>query len=365
MPTISTTVECDVPDSFRVQQVAGMFDVPVAAKAAETFRAEFPGLEDDWTIGAIVGPSGSGKSTLARHAFGDAVWRPGAWPEDRAVIDGFGDVPIKQITHMLTAVGLSSPPSWIKPYRVLSNGEKFRCDLAKALLESGPLAPRAAGATRGASRPHSPVVFDEFTSVVDRTVAKIGSAAVARAIRSGRIGKRFVAVTCHYDVLEWLEVDWHVDLADGRLHRRRLRRPEIRLTVEPCERRLWRQFARHHYLSSSLPSASTCYVAKVVDSLRESRLARPLAERADHTRPVAFCSVSNLFGRHTPKALHSTAQGRAAHPGFLTRASPFKTLKGFHNGIGRSPALCNPFRVDRVLSRFRNPGCAARPWAVG
>src|SRR5687768_13486812 len=111
MPTISTFVECDVHNSFRVQQIAGMFDLPLREKLRETFTAELPGLDEEWSIGAIVGPSGSGKTTLARHAYGDALWRPGEWPEDRAVIDGFGDLPIKVITQTLTAVGLSSPPS--------------------------------------------------------------------------------------------------------------------------------------------------------------------------------------------------------------------------------------------------------------
>lgn len=37
MPTITATVECDVPSSFRVEQVAGMFDLPRAEKCRETF----------------------------------------------------------------------------------------------------------------------------------------------------------------------------------------------------------------------------------------------------------------------------------------------------------------------------------------
>ena len=33
---------CPVHDSFRVQQVAGMFDVPLAEKATERFQVELP-----------------------------------------------------------------------------------------------------------------------------------------------------------------------------------------------------------------------------------------------------------------------------------------------------------------------------------
>ena len=65
----------------------------------------------------------------------------------------------------------------------------------------------------------------------------------------------------------------------------------------------------------------------------------------------------------TPKALHSTAQGRAAHPGF-TAIPILDTPKGFHWGdaAARFP-LWNPCGVQGVL-RGTNPGCAARPWAV-
>ena len=139
MPLFQTTVSCPIQSSFRVQQIAGLFDVPLAERATQSFTVELPALDEPWQIGVIVGPSGSGKSTVARAAYGDAVYQRSAWPADRAVIDCFGELPTKQIAAMLTAVGFSSPPSWIKPYWTLSNGEQFRCDLARALLgqESG------------------------------------------------------------------------------------------------------------------------------------------------------------------------------------------------------------------------------------
>ncbi len=307
MPPIELTLTCPVISSFRVQQVAGMFDVPLADKAATTVRAELPDFTEPWEIGLIVGPSGSGKSTLARHVFGDAVYGGGGWPTDRAVIDCFGDLSIQQITGLLTAVGFSSPPSWIKPYQVLSNGERFRCDLAKALsaparwsADAGALSV-VSGQLSVAEEPGEPssecmpsqlttdngqltinkqlTVFDEFTSVVDRNVARIGSAAVAKGIRSGQIACRFVAVTCHYDIVDWLAPDWVVDMAGGTCTRRCLRRPTIDVSLYRCRHAAWSLFARHHYLSGSLSRTARCYVALW------------------NGEPVTFCATLPVIGR--------------------------------------------------------------------
>jgi GNAT superfamily N-acetyltransferase len=237
-----------------------MFDVPIAEKATRTIDFVSPPIDESWQIGCIVGPSGSGKSSIARHLFSQpsGCGSDGSeWATDKAVIDGFGEIPIKEIIHMLTLVGISSPPSWIKPYSVLSTGEKFRCDLARALLVAE----------------HNTVVFDEYTSVVDRNVAKIASAALAKAIKSGKIPCRFIAVTCHYDILDWLEPDWVLDTATGTVSRRLLRRPNIELEIFRCERRLWDLFKAHHYLSSNLAKNCRCYTALWKD------------------KPVAFCAL--------------------------------------------------------------------------
>lgn len=291
---IEVQLECPVYDSFRVQQVAGMFDVPLAEKVRERFAVEVPALDFDWQIGMIVGPSGSGKTTLARQMFGTQYIERIEWPPDRAVIDCFGELPIHQVTGLLTSVGFSSPPSWIKPYQVLSNGEKFRCDLARALNSDS-----VRGNQNGAGTHRPFVVFDEFTSVVDRNVACIGSAAVAKGVRNGQIRCRFVAVTCHYDVLQWLEPDWTIDMATREfihydddepdtcnlkpetspLQRRRLRRPIIELQLHRCRTAAWRSFARHHYLSASLSNMARCYVALW------------------HGEPVSFCAMLPVIGK--------------------------------------------------------------------
>ena len=97
---------------------------------------------------------------------------------------------VKEIGAALCSSGFSEPPSWLKSYAVLSQGQKMRVDIAMALC-----------------LPQSLVVFDEFTSTVDRTVAQIGSYAVGRAVRR-HPGKQFIAVSCHFDILDWLEPDW-------------------------------------------------------------------------------------------------------------------------------------------------------------
>lgn len=234
----------NVPSSFAVDQVRGMFDLKAEAVAKVEFAVELPDVDEDWQIGVIVGPSGSGKSTVAREAYGDSFFVGMPWDDSQAVVSQFGDESIKDVTQMLTAVGFSSPPSWIKPHHILSGGERFRCDLARALM-----------------MPHSLIAFDEFTSVVDRTVAKVCSAAVAKSIRRGTIKKKFVAVTCHYDVTDWLEADWVLDMASGQLARGRLRRPEISLTVATVHRGAWNLFKRHHYLNTKIGLSAKCFVA--------------------------------------------------------------------------------------------------------
>lgn len=274
MAIVEASVQTPLVDSFRVQQVYGLFDLPQRFRWSETFTAQIPDLGDPWQIGCIIGPSGSGKSTLALQAYGEAVYRGSIWPIKQAMIDSLGDAPIQHITHTLTAVGLGSPPAWIKPYGVLSNGEKFRAELARALLTTtGPL-----------------LVFDEFTSLVDRTVAKVASAALGKSLRGGRLPLRFVAVSCHADIVPWLAPDWVLDLGQPqseicRPSWVRLRRPTFTLRVAKCPQRLWHLFARHHYLSGDLASGATCFAAFLDD------------------RPVAFCALIAALGRQGQKRI--------------------------------------------------------------
>lgn len=265
MSMVQATVSVGIQDSFRVRQVAGMFDLPVAETVERSFEVEVPSLDEPWRIGAIVGPSGSGKTTIARAVFGDRFDSKAPWSPSSALVDGLGDLPFERIVALLAAVGLGAPPIWRQPYHVLSGGERLRADLARALAN--------------VSKPDDLVVFDEFASLVDRRAGKVAAAALARSIRKGRVPGRFVAISLDPEIRAWLGADWVVDMSNATCQRRRLRRPKIELEISRCRADAWARFARHHYLSGSLNPAATAYLARW------------------RGQPVGFCAVLPLIGR--------------------------------------------------------------------
>lgn len=175
----------------RVQKVITDFDLNL-----EHIDEHFDGNIDiegkDWNIGLIVGGSGTGKSTIAKELFKDNYVESFDYSAPSILDDMPLNKTMEEIEFAFVRVGFSSPPSWLKPYSVLSNGEKMRVDLARALLEDKEM-----------------VVFDEFTSVVNREVAKTASFAISKAIKFEN--RKFVAVSCHKDIIDWLEPDWIYD----------------------------------------------------------------------------------------------------------------------------------------------------------
>ena len=187
MPHFDIVKKASPTESFRVKSVMGHYDLQ-QSNTIEHFVGDID-LPGCWNIGLIVGRSGTGKTTIARELFGDCIVSGYDWTHDNILDDMPKGVSVTDITKTLTSVGFSSPPSWMKSFDVLSNGEKMRCEIARAILEN-----------------HEMFVFDEFTSVVDRNVAQISSFAIQKAIR--KRNKKFIAVTCHYDVQNWLMPDW-------------------------------------------------------------------------------------------------------------------------------------------------------------
>ncbi len=462
MPIHTIHLTTPIAPTFRTHQVAGLFDLSLDDLAGERFAhtltAELPGLDEDWTIGAIVGPSGSGKTTLARAAYGDAVYEPEPWPEDVAIIDAlemrswecglrnavalsstphsaFRTPHLKDLLRTLAAVGLASPPSWLRPYRVLSTGERFRADLARAILGArdsgfGAEGTEFARCANGLEpTPPSPetrtpspglLVFDEFTSTLDRTIACTASFALAKYLRSrqkSEVGDqksqvrdrlptsdlrlptsdlrpltsplRFVALSCHTDILPWLGPDWILDLGQSRFltpsgtsataddplpptslpaaghtvaqvphgvrdllcptwPRGSRERPHLRLDIRRVPQRLWPHFARHHYLSGGLSTAATCYAAFATEPCIAATSGRgpglataardciPAPHSATTGRgyaPIAFCAVLATLGHRRTKHISRLVvlpewQGLGIGPRLAEAVAAIEAAKG-------------------------------------
>lgn len=247
MPEFDIIRQSKPKETFRVASVMGTFDLQSNA-IQEQFKGSID-MPKDWQIGLIVGNSGTGKTTIAKELFPDSYITHFEYQAETVLDDMPEGVSVTEICKAFNSVGFSSPPSWLKPYSVLSNGEKMRCDLARAILSDNNL-----------------FVFDEFTSVVDRNVAKIGSFAIQKAIR--KTDKQFIAVGCHFDVEDWLLPDWVFDtnsMTFRTCEGQKKNRPQIDFKIYETKAKAeyWRMFSKYHYLSHNHNNSARVFIATI------------------------------------------------------------------------------------------------------
>lgn len=152
--------------------------------------------DKDFNIFLICGRSGSGKSTILRNIADKDVNMP-SYDNSRCVISQFHSLTEEQACDLLSGVGLSSVPIWLRKPNELSNGERARLDVCKSIYD--------------ASENGENIVFiDEFTSVVNRDAAKSMSFALQRYARQN--GMRLVIASCHFDIIDWLQPDYIFNL---------------------------------------------------------------------------------------------------------------------------------------------------------
>lgn len=235
--TRETKVELDAIVVEVTKQMDFEFDGTTTTKIKNLMPHEVP---KEYGIGLIVGPSGSGKSTILRN-FG--IEKEVKWEHNKAIASHFDSVEDAQ--ERLGAVGFNSVPHWAKPFHSLSNGQQFRANLARSLVDN--------------------TVIDEFTSVVDRNVAISCSKSIRKYVDRTGI-KGLVFASCHYDIIEWLQPDWVFDVSNEQLIIRGSERrfPAIALDITPVSAKAYSDlgFADHHYLSREINVASHCYLMK-------------------------------------------------------------------------------------------------------
>lgn len=330
---------CDDFNSYRAARVKSLFNAESGANF--TLDADLDIDDGGWKVGLVVGPSGSGKTSLGRQIFGeDAFYKPSGWPTDAPIVDAITpDGDFDSVTAALAAVGLGTVPSWLRPYHVLSNGEQFRADLARIIAD----APNR-------------VVIDEFTSVVDRQIAKIGALAFQKSWK--RTGGQAVLLSCHYDIVDWVEPDWVFDTGTGRFERGSLwRRPRFDMEVWETDWRYWYMFEPHHYLKMPKMVASSCYVA-VVDGEPVAHIAmatknrgRSVEARACRlvvmpewqgagvgTRFLDYVSELQMIGEGRLKGRRMTTIFHTSHPGLcaaLRRSKKWVQVSAALHGSNR------------------------------
>lgn len=219
------------------------FDIQNKDESNVIVEANLENLPKQWNIGVVYGGSGTGKTTILKNYFKKEMDKS-YFDNSKSLISNFDWLEPKDATFLLSAMGLSSVPTWLRPFNTLSNGEQYRANLAYIV---------------GSAKENEVILIDEYTSVVDRDVAKAMSNALQKYIR--RTNKKIVLASCHFDIMEWLQPDWIYSPSKGRLEiAPSLRQPKIELQIVRCRYETWKLFKQHHYLTEDLNKAATNYL---------------------------------------------------------------------------------------------------------
>jgi ABC-type Mn2+/Zn2+ transport system ATPase subunit len=233
-------LQSEVSHSFRCQKAANSLDIDTEKKSKHHL-AITADLKTPFNIGLIVGASGSGKTTLAKNIFGEDCFKT-TIDSGKAIIDQFPtEMSYDDCAASLAGMGLTSVPCWIRPVYTLSNGQKARAEAALHMTDQS----------------KSIICIDEWTSVVDRTVAKVMSHCIQKHAR--KTNRQVILNSCHYDVIEWLNPDFIIDCNKQEYIDRRSmvgafkRGDQLQFGIKPVSRKTWPYFSKYHYLSERLP----------------------------------------------------------------------------------------------------------------
>ena len=236
-------LETNIVNDEYTQYVYDTFDIQDRSKTEVIVEYNLNTLNQfDWNIGVIIGGSGSGKTTILKQ-LGELI-EP-KFDNSKALISNFDFLTPQEATRLLSSMGLSSVPTWLRPYDKLSNGEQYRARLSYLVAKSKDV-----------------VLIDEYTSVVDRDVAKAMSFALQKYIRN--TNKKIIVASCHYDILEWLMPDWTCSPQKRGVVERhdylRQGRPKIELSISRVESSAWKIFKQHHYLTHNVNKSCSFYL---------------------------------------------------------------------------------------------------------
>lgn len=175
----------------RVLEVSHAFGIDIDEKRKHTIYSGFTLEINPGDVVYITGESGSGKSVLLREIsgvlsrhreFGGVVTNRELMIDDEVIIEGVGR-DTSEAVEILNSVGLGEAFLFLKRYRELSDGQKYRYQLAKALCMG-----------------RKTIVMDEFCSTLDRDTARVVAYLFQKYVR--RNGMTLIVATAHRDLIE-------------------------------------------------------------------------------------------------------------------------------------------------------------------
>lgn len=241
--SIEVILQSPVSDNFRCKMACDSLDIDIKKKSVHHLKIENINIPENWNVGLVYGASGSGKTTLSKKIFGEDVFKV-ILDENEPIINQFPqEYNYEQCAELLSGIGLNSVPCWVRPVKTLSNGQRARAEACLLMCQNNGI-----------------INIDEWTSVVDRTVAKGMSHCLQKFARKNN--KQIILLSCHYDVLEWLIPDWLIDCNEQKFHLKQnesfffTERDKLKFDIKEIERDSWKYFSKYHYLSERLPGGS-------------------------------------------------------------------------------------------------------------
>ncbi len=248
----------------RTVEVSNAFGIGVdEAKNFEIFK-DFTIDINPKDIVYITGESGSGKSVLLRELtnklscideFGKVIRDSDLRIDDNEIlVEGVGK-DTKDALNILSMAGLNEAFLFLRHYKELSDGQRYRYKIAK-MLDSK----------------KNTWVMDEFCSTLDRITAKVVAYCVQKVAR--KQGKTVLVATTHDDLLYDLNPNIHIEKRFGYDFRINYYKYEPRdcsllkdILIEEGSVKDYKKLMHFHYRSSSLAFTKKIYVAKIKDEL--------------------------------------------------------------------------------------------------
>ena len=278
-----------------------LFDAAFDGRCAARIP-DFPNIDASYSFGFVTGPSGSLKSVLVRHYFGECAATAASklWKNGVDVGCQLKEAGMEDVDARLRAVCLS-PSVLTRPYEALSSGEQHQLDLLFVIGRSS-------------------ITIDEFTSALDRSLARRVAMGIAAYNRSHG-ATHVVLAGCHADFLADVGFEWVYDTMQASMRPPHAHHANcaavdytsdaanvtIQLALKASHPSAWARFRAHHYKTANLSKLARCFVV-VVESICVSGVD---AMPACSGKEVAFSATIRHNGKknaagQTPKRAHRT-----------------------------------------------------------